>query len=654
VFSAGPPAHADTVSGTRSDAVVEQRHVISLVMARDHATLRVERRLYNGGTRHDQALIGIDLPEGAVATGVRTLGEVRGRPVWFEGELLEAEAAARRYEALTGIGGYYPKDPALLSYRYPSFLMLQVFPLAPQAPKSVGYTLELPTQYRSGRFHVALPRLGTATLDARLSALPKDATDRLLANGKAIRRGSALSLEREVELELIPATMPPFGGELATIAFAPKRVLTHVALRAAPKLSEVPKGAYVVVLVDGSRSTSLGFVNAAKTALAAYLSHFADARVSVLVFDRRVHRDLGSFVPVADARARLANLTIVPQNGSHVDLALFEASELLATAPKLAPKRVLLVTDGYARSSLTPERLRGALGNSDLLAHVALLDAGATALERADGHVWANAIRTSGGLVWRASAPERVDSDGHRIQAARVFEEWARPLRIDGLEVFSSDDSSNSAIAAELPASLAEGEGAEKLFIAEHAASELRFQGELWAKPLAFSARSTPERERLWAGLVFGSALLGELSEAEMMPLALLGGAVSPVTSYLAIEPGVRPSTEGLEPSERVHRVRRPMVRLGGTLHTTGRGIELDREAFLRERLAPEWVRCGGTPGGVSVMLETTFAEIVSVDVDAHLATDDPILESCMAEAVWALTLPAGFFEEWAPYVFDV
>jgi hypothetical protein len=112
--------------------------------------------------------------------------------------------------------------------------------------------------------------------------------------------------------------------------------------------------------------------------------------------------------------------------------------------------------------------------------------------------------------------------------------------------------------------------------------------------------------------------------------------------------------TEGLEPSERVHRVRRPMLRLGCTLHTTGRGLELDREAFLRERLEPEWTRCGGTPGGGSVMLETTLAEIVSVDVDAHLATDDPILESCMAEAVWALALPAGFFEEWTPYVIDV
>ena len=37
------------------------------------------------------------------------------------------------------------------------------------------------------------------------------------------------------------------------------------------------------------------------------------------------------------------------------------------------------------------------------------------------------------------------------------------------------------------------------------------------------------------------------LSESEMMVLAKHGRAVSPVTSYLAVEPGVRPSTEGIE-----------------------------------------------------------------------------------------------------------
>ena len=40
-----------------------------------------------------------------------------------------------------------------------------------------------------------------------------------------------------------------------------------------------------------------------------------------------------------------------------------------------------------------------------------------------------------------------------------------------------------------------------------------------------------------WAALVFGSHLLSTLSEDEMMVLARHGGAVSPVTSYLAIEP---------------------------------------------------------------------------------------------------------------------
>ena len=64
----------------------------------------------NAGARHDQALFDLYLPESAAAVGLRTLGLVDGRPHWFPGELMEAEAAARKYERLTGIGGAYPKD----------------------------------------------------------------------------------------------------------------------------------------------------------------------------------------------------------------------------------------------------------------------------------------------------------------------------------------------------------------------------------------------------------------------------------------------------------------------------------------------------------------------------------------------------------------
>ncbi len=75
----------------------------------------------------------------------------------------------------------------------------------------------------------------------------------------------------------------------------------------------------------------------------------------------------------------------------------------------------------------------------------------------------------------------------------------------------------------------------------------LLVQGELWSSPVQARLPSDASRRKLWAALAFGTELLRELTEPEMMTLATLGGAVSPITSYLAIEPGVRPSTEGID-----------------------------------------------------------------------------------------------------------
>lgn len=49
------------------------------------------------------------------------------------------------------------------------------------------------------------------------------------------------------------------------------------------------------------------------------------------------------------------------------------------------------------------------------------------------------------------------------------------------------------------------------------------------------------------AAWVFSEDDHHDLSREEMLTVAKLGRAVSPVTSYLATEPGVRPSVIGLE-----------------------------------------------------------------------------------------------------------
>ena len=213
----------------------------------------------------------------------------------------------------------------------------------------------------------------------------------------------------------------------------------------------------MVVVIDASRSLTDQQVDAQKAAAAAYLSHFQDASVEVLTFDRKTHRRYGSLVPVERARRDLAAVQIERRNGSAVDQALAEAEKILAATPAGRPRRLVLTTDALVRSALKPERIRAALGPSGAVAHLGLLDGDIPKLVRDDQHVWAPALRSTGGLLWHAGASE---AHAHRKQMNAVFEEWARPLRVDNFRLYSSD--LDLGAVTERPDVLDEGEGFER------------------------------------------------------------------------------------------------------------------------------------------------------------------------------------------------
>lgn len=642
-------AAADEFHSTRTSSLTERRHVGVLTLSAERAELVVQRTVYNPSSVSDQATFMIDLPEGAVATRLRTRGIGPGAP-WFEGELLEAEEAAKRYRELTGLGGYYPKDPALLSWRDQRLLALQVFPCPPRSEKLVEYTLTLPLSYEQGRHHLKLSALGTSALRAKIQLVAKNARDTLSVDGKPVSSGAYLPTAGNEELDVALETQAAsLDAELSSQGFAGGRVLTHYAVRAATKVSTLPKQAYVVLVLDASRSTFEGFEESAKAALDAYLSHLPDAHVEVLTFDRNVRHQLNGFGNTSAALRALQVLALGRLNGSAVDRALFEADQMLAAAPRNAPRRIVLMTDGLTRQSLTPERLRGAIGQSGAVLHVGLVRAGDPQLARFDNHAWEPVARSTGGVVWQARAPDDAkDAARLRDDLYEVYEEWARPKRIDHLSCFSQD----GAIADNLPDTLAEGEGSQDLYLASTLARSLSVAGELWSTPIQVMARQEPAQDARWAALVFGSALVDSLSEPEMMTLALRGRAVSPVTSYLAIEPGVRPSTEGLTELEGsgIGLGGISVGHYGGGDGAYGHGPQLDRQAFLESELRPELARCGGKAGTAYVDLETTRDEIVEVKLSSTQAPLDDAVASCVDEAVWALLLPAAFDEEFAQF----
>jgi hypothetical protein len=170
--------------------------------------------------------------------------------------------------------------------------------------------------------------------------------------------------------------------------------------------------------------------------------------------------------------------------------------------------------------------------------------------------------------------------------------------------------------------------------------------GELWTEPVRLRLEPDEAEGDRWAALIFGTDDHTLFSEAQMMALALRGGAVSPVTSYLAIEPGVRPSTDGLEPGRLGgnRRARAPRVRMGAT-NVRGAEPAFDPQDWLTQELAALWLGCTGGGVRARIDLETTLAEVVEVDEATAPGADDA-QRACLREAAWGMALPPQFEDE--------
>jgi hypothetical protein len=637
-LGAGHAAADDNVYGTRSgERLVERQHQIAVTIDHGHATLVVRRTVHNGGPRHDQATFWLALPLTAVATNLRTLGTLNGQPHWFTADLLEAEAAAKRYKELTGIGGYYPKDPALLSWRHQGELALQVFPVAPGTDKTVEYTLEMPTHYTGGRDHLVLGRFGTSALRATATVSAREHGEAAFAAGKPIAGGATVKLDAEdgLDLSISRAGARPVGGAMAAIPMAKSRVLLRQRIEAAPRLGEIPRDARVVVILDASRSLTAEEAAGEVAAARAYLSHFESGEAEILTFDRAVTALHGGFVPVKKARATLDRVALTRKNGSRVDDALTRAAALFHGLPSRLPRRVVLFTDTRTRDALATPALRALVKKTGALVHVGVPGPLGAHVERDDEHAWASFTRATGGLVWRA---------GGTLEASRAadmraaYEELARPLRVDRIKVTIPGLATDPFA---YPESIPEGEGFADLRVVDKMIGFLRVDGEVWATPVSTTMLPNDDENRVAAALTFGSDALGELSEPEMMVLAKTGHAVSPVTSLLAIEPGVRPSTEGLEDGE-----------IGDSFGVGGLGLSgigeggggsagpPDLMPRLEALLGAAWNKCGGAGQHASIDIETTYDEIVDVGA---ASTASASLGRCLEEAAWEVDLPDVF-----------
>lgn len=640
-------AGGDTVHGTRSGAMSERAHRIDLRFTPGYATAVVRRTVHNASARADEAVYAILLPQGAVATRLRL--QARGGSSWPVGGSLAAREAADRYHWSTGFDGHGrrgPDDAALLSWAAFGGLSLRVFPVAAGRYRTVEYTLELPATWIDGRWVIELEDIGLDGSPAELYVRPVDRADRLYVDGEAVRPGHRVVLDEPHAIALEPHAPPAVALELASLAVSRERALAHWRLSLGRGLAAIPRNAHVVVALDASRSLAVGVDEAQRRAALAYLEHFhaagSAARVAVLTFDRRVHRVSDGWVSVARAREIIADATLTRDNGSDVALALHEARALFADAPANAPRRVLLLTDFMTASSRPFAAHEAAAVDTGAIVHLAAVADDALALTRDDRHLWAAVAARTGGVVWQAAVASDGDPDA-RADAVVLFEEWARPLRIDSLRV----ELGRPDRVAASPASLAVGEGIEAQLLLDRPVDQISVRGLTWNIPFVHTARRSVPLSRRWAALWFATAASAELTADEGLGLARRGGAVTPWTSHLLAGPAAAPSREGFE-REALGSGGRPGKGGGGGTGTgygrsRGAGFRgrLDRQTWLESQVVARWLACGGAGRGVELELDTTYDELVDFSVRGP---GSAALVACMHESTWALRLPTGDF----------
>lgn len=451
----------------------------------------------------------------------------------------------------------------------------------------------------------------------------------------------------QVRLEIGPPVIDTMAGRLGRVVASSKHAFARIEVDVAPTLRPLPTRPQVVFAVDASVSQGDDGVEGQLALVEGYLRHVPDAEVEVVVYRRRAVRLWNRFVPAAQVPAALAEARKAGRftlgNGSALD----EGARLAvaALARRTGPLRLVVTTD---------DRLRDRWRNDDGLAALATLPAAAIVhVVDTSGH--GDEVRLTRDDTLRlaplalahrgiGATVTGLDS-GDKQLAARVLG-LVRPVRIDNVAVVGLPAEVTSDLS--IPAALDEGVGLRLVAKLADAPKTVEVTGMIWGDKFRRVLQADAAFSRAAAAWVFGEDDHHDLSDAEMMTVALQGPAVSPVTSYLATEPGVRPSVIGLEEHGTGSGAG---YGIGlGSLGTIGHGGRTppDPAPLLRPGVDACVARHRPATGwSVSLELDTTSREIV--DVVPGLGAETPV-GACVIEAAWAVALPAAFSDRRARY----
>ncbi|MEZ4399684.1 MAG: proprotein convertase P-domain-containing protein [Kofleriaceae bacterium] len=448
-------------------------------------------------------------------------------------------------------------------------------------------------------------------------------------------------------IELAPPPIDGVAARLGRVVASAEHGFSRLEVDAAPELRPLPTKAQVVFVIDASRSQGADGIAGQLAIVRAYLAHVPDARVEVVLYRRTATALFGGFIPATQVPGRLALAAraglLAPGNGSALDAGAALAARLLAT--RTGAQRMVITTDDLLRSTYTNQLALAALAPTPAGAVVHVVEAqlagGQVTVARDDGHGLAPLALAHHGIA--AVVAGLADADKHL--AAQLLG-LVRPVRIDHFAVDGLDvDAVADDYRASQADSLDEGAGRRLVFATARPPATVELTGMIWGDRFRRVVTVDARFSRAAAAWVFSEDDHHDLSEAEMMTVAMMGRAVSPVTSYLATEPGVRPSTIGFE-----------RTGTGAGFGSGSGALASVRGGVVRVRPEPMRLLAGArdrcvaavAPAAgwqVTLTLETTYAEVV----DVVPAAASP-MASCLAEAVWALDLGADYWMQRASF----
>jgi len=634
----GSTAAADSLRATRGQPVEEVEHAVSVSVVEGVATYRVRRTFVNRGRWVEEATVTVMLPPGAAANGLR----IEAGGTWIDAELVGAGRASRMYDQLTGIGQAPMQDPVLMKWESSSMLTLQIFPLRSGVPATLEYTLTAPVTYADGRWTLGYPR--ATARSALLAPTVRVTGEAPRIDGDAVASAQLATLVKGAPIAPISVAAPPPSGPAVTrygvVPTGTGKSVARLEVDVAPALSMAPPDLRVVFVLDASQSVDVDGIAAEMELIDAWTRRAPGAQVEVVVFRRDAEALFGELVPgeqaVGRLREALAAGRLAPGNGSNLDRGLALAVQRLSGAS--GSRRIIALTDATMRRGFNASSALSGLSD-EAIVHIAMrggqLSSRRSRLDRDDTHRLAPLALAHHGVAVKVEGA--VDASNPAFVDA--VEYLVRPTRLDAVTL----DLGRATSSLDVPTTLDEGAGftaTVHLTGAPRRAGALH--GLLWTEPWERHVAVDDAYSRLTAATVFSEDRDDGLTRPEQLAIARFAHIVSPVTSFLAIEPGTRPSTEGI--------VRRSLMSggygmMGGRYGISSRcgGFGVMRRDDLRPTLTSTLRSCfaDGPPVQPKARLhvETTGDEIVGVRLTGE---SDVSLGACVTEAVWRTTLPAS------------